>query len=69
MFSVIDLTSMNTAKHKKNICKMNTKNKQGDGTYCFVSKFSSKRNCICTRVAYLVPEVHDLVARRLYPRR
>jgi hypothetical protein len=51
------------------ICEMNIKNERGGRVNCFVSEFSSKAYLGRVRVAYLAPEVHELVAQSRYPRR
>ena len=45
---------------------MNTKNERGGRANCFVFKFSSKACLVLLRVAYSVPEVHELVAQSTF---
>jgi hypothetical protein len=43
---------------------MGTYKERGGRANCFVPLFSSKECLVCTRVAYSVPEVRELVAQR-----
>ena len=66
---IIDLAKWAPRITKIWICEMNTQDERGDRADCLDSKFSSKENLGCARVAYSVPEQHKLVAQSLYPRR
>jgi hypothetical protein len=66
-FSIIDLAKCATRSTKTCICNMNTYHERGGRANCCVPQFSTKACSVSTRVAYSVPEVHELVAQSWCP--